>query len=337
LQSRVRVQHHLQLDMRFAVIPPFVAMAMISAAAEAHIRLDLPKGRYLNDPQQNTKQKQGPCGVTNDMRTTKADLITTFEPGEMITVEWNETVNHPGHFRIAFSEKGQVFPAPTLDPMPVSAQILADDIPDNKSGGAFSHTVTLPNVSCDTCTLQLIQVMSDSGTYYYQCADLILKAGGSGGAGGTTGSGGTSSGGKGGQGSGGKASAGAGGSTSTGGTLGSGGSTSAGGRSGGFGGTISASGGNSLVPPVAGSGTNTGGSKATGGSGTGGTVATPTTGGAPASPAAGGTVTTPPAAGSPSEEDGGCAFRAPRGNAALALLAMSSAAALLRRRRIKRR
>jgi hypothetical protein len=332
------VRHHLQLDMRYAVIPPFVAMAVISAAAEAHIRLDLPKGRYLNDPQQNTKQKQGPCGVTNDMRTTKADLITTFEPGEMITVEWNETVNHPGHFRIAFSEKGQVFPAPTLDPMPVSAQILADDIPDNKSGGAFSHTVTLPNVSCDTCTLQLIQVMSDSGTYYFQCADLILKASGSGGAGGTAGAGGTSGGGKGGQGSGGKASAGAGGNTPTGGTLGSGGGNSVGGRSGGSGGTLSTGGSNSLVPPVAGSGANTGGNKATGGSGTGGTAATPATGGAPAATATGGTVTSPPAgpSPSPSEEEGGCGFRAPRGNTTvLALLAMSSAAALLRRRRVK--
>jgi hypothetical protein len=333
LQSSACVRHHLHPDMRYAAIPPFLAAAMISAAAEAHIRLDVPKGRYLNDAQQNTKQKQGPCGVTNDTRTAKADLITTFEPGEMITVEWTETINHPGHFRIAFSEKGQVFPAPTLDPMPVSAQILADDITDDKSGGAFSHDVTLPNVSCDTCTLQLIQVMSDSGDYYFQCADLVLKAGG---AGGTSGTGGTSTAGKGGQGSGGKATAGAGGKASTGGTLGAGG-TSAGGRSGGSGGTLSASGGSSLVPPLAGSGgaSSTGGSKATGGTGTGGTPATPATGGTPA--ATGGAATTPPAGAGPSapEEEGGCGLRAPRGNTALALLAISSAAALLRRRRVK--
>jgi hypothetical protein len=324
--------------MRYAVIPPFLAAAMISAAAEAHIRLDLPKGRYLNDPQQNTKQKQGPCGVTNDTRTTKADLITTFEPGEMITVEWTETVNHPGHFRIAFSEKGQVFPAPTLDPMPVGGQILADDIADDKSGGEFSHAVTLPNVSCDTCTLQLIQVMSDSGDYYFQCADLVLKASGSGGAGGSGGSGGTSTAGKGGQASGGKASAGAGGNAPTGGTLGAGGGTSTGGRSGGSGGTLSASGGSSLVPPIAGSGgaSSTGGSKATGGTSTGGTLAT-STGGTTSAPASGGAVANPPAGPGPSspEEEGGCGLRAPRGNTALALLALSSAAALLRRRRVK--
>src|SRR5688500_5017525 len=336
LQSSARMRHHLHLDMRYAAIPPFLAVAMISAAAEAHIRLDVPKGRYVNDPQQSTKQKQGPCGVTNDARTTKSDLITTFEPGERITVEWTETINHPGHFRIAFSEKGQVFPAPTLDPMPVSAQILADDITDDKSGGAFSHDVTLPNVSCDTCTLQLIQVMSDTGNYYFQCADLVLKAGGSGGAGGTSGSGGTSTAGKGGQGSGGKATAGAGGNASTGGALGAGGSTSAGGRGGGSGGTLS-SGGSSLVPPIAGSGgaSSTGGSKATGGTGTGGTATTPSTGGTPA--ATGGAATTPPPGPGPSspEEEGGCGLRAPRGNTALALLAISSAAALLRRRRVK--
>ena len=42
--------------------------------------------------------------------------------------------------------------------------------------------VTLPDVECERCTLQLIQVMTDKAPYgdgndlYYQCADLALRA-----------------------------------------------------------------------------------------------------------------------------------------------------------------
>jgi MYXO-CTERM domain-containing protein len=80
--------------------------------------------------------------------------------------------------------------------------------------------VTLPNVECDNCTLQVIQVMEDNafhGDYdptpgvgipdiYHQCIDLVLKAGapmtnmtdGGAGAGGTGGGGGAGAGGSGG-------------------------------------------------------------------------------------------------------------------------------------------
>ncbi|MFA9472798.1 MAG: hypothetical protein ACERNK_19695, partial [Deltaproteobacteria bacterium] len=48
----------------------------------------------------------------------------------------------------------------------------------------YMATVTLPNVTCDNCTLQVIQVMYDKPPYttpgndiYYQCADLVLREG----------------------------------------------------------------------------------------------------------------------------------------------------------------
>jgi hypothetical protein len=59
--------------------------------------------------------------------------------------------------------------------------VLADRIPDAAVGltrGAV--TVTLPDLECAACTLQLIQVMTDKPPYdglddfYYQCADLVL-------------------------------------------------------------------------------------------------------------------------------------------------------------------
>src|SRR5690606_35434522 len=179
-----------QVVMRFALTFPAAAVLLASAAAHAHIRLDSPKGRYNNDQQQATKQKDGPCGVPGDSRTTDASLITKFAPGETITVEWTETINHSGHFRIAFVEKGQDFPEPTFEPAEKGGAILADGIADEKAmnGAKHSFEVTLPNVTCDACTLQLIQVMKESPNdpYYFQCADIVLEgdvsSGGTGGA-----------------------------------------------------------------------------------------------------------------------------------------------------------
>jgi hypothetical protein len=59
---------------------------------------------------------------------------------------------------------------------------LLDGIPDTPGGGQSSVTVTLPDVECERCTLQVIQVMDDKPPYmvpgndiYYQCADLVLR------------------------------------------------------------------------------------------------------------------------------------------------------------------
>jgi hypothetical protein len=62
-----------------------------------------------------------------------------------------------------------------------NASVLLDDIPDTPDGGLSTVTVTLPDIECDRCTLQVIQVMYDKPPYetpgndiYYQCADLVL-------------------------------------------------------------------------------------------------------------------------------------------------------------------
>lgn len=330
--------------MRHSVVSAFFALAFTTGHAAAHIRLEVPKSRYLNDSMQGTKQKQAPCGVTNDARTKDESLITTFKPGEKVTVEWTETINHPGHFRIAFSEKGQSFPAATVEPGEEGGQILAEDIPDDssKSGGKFSYEITLPNVTCDDCTLQLIQVMTDSGDFYYQCADLVLEGDATGGAGGSGGTGGSSlvppMGGKSSAGSGGRASGGGGAGGTTGGSGGAGGVSPGtggvapvGGSSGGQGGTLVGVGGQTPAAGRGGTVGSTGGTVAAGGSpsATGGTAASagsrPTpTGGASAAPGAA------PSSG----DEGGCGIGRSRGSSAvLGLLGLAAAAAFARRRR----
>ena len=109
--------------------------------------------------------KTGPCG--NIPRSLNP---ATFTAGQQITVEWEETINHPGNFRIAFS--------------PANDQGFDDNVlyqvNDNQDDANLPHyysaTITLPNQACEGCTLQLIQYMTERTppTLYYSCADIRL-------------------------------------------------------------------------------------------------------------------------------------------------------------------
>jgi hypothetical protein len=145
-----------------------------AASAQAHIRLDEPLNRYDNP------QKTGPCGAGDDERT---ERVTVYAPGQTITVAWEETIDHPSHYRIAFSQRGtEDFEDPRdFDDFYTNDAVLLDEISDRDGGGAYEIEVTLPDVECEDCTLQLMQIMYDKSfeqAFYYQCADLELREGG---------------------------------------------------------------------------------------------------------------------------------------------------------------
>lgn len=160
---------------------------LVTAAwpAAAHLGLRSPASR-----QGDFVLKEGPCGITGG---TRSDNVTELEAGARIEIVWDEYVDHPGHFRIAFDADGDddfVDPAclggcntrtPEIETYSNDA-VLLDGIPDTPGGGAGRAMVTLPDVECDRCTLQVIQVMYDKPPYespgndiYYQCADLVLR------------------------------------------------------------------------------------------------------------------------------------------------------------------
>lgn len=164
-----------------------------AGAAHAHISLTSPPSRY--GP---SVLKFGPCGMTDG---TRSQNVTIFTSGATIEVVWDEYINHPGHFRISFDGDGDddfVDPAclsgcdttqPEIETYS-NGTVLLDAIPDAPMGGEVRATVTLPDIECDNCTLQLIQVMYDKPPYeapgndiYYQCADLVLIRGGDAGPG----------------------------------------------------------------------------------------------------------------------------------------------------------
>src|SRR5262245_46481663 len=82
--------------------------AMLPASiADAHIHLTSPQAR--TDSLQGA-QKDQHCGVVGQVRVPAR--VTTYKPGETITVTWMETIQHPGYFRIAFQPNGDTFGIP---------------------------------------------------------------------------------------------------------------------------------------------------------------------------------------------------------------------------------
>jgi hypothetical protein len=163
-----------------------VAVLSLTAPAAAHLALVDPPSRYGE-----AVLKEGPCGVRDGGRGT---AVTELAPGARIVVVWDEYVDHPGHFRIAFDADGDddfVDPhclagcatqRPEIE-LYADDSVLLDGIADTPAGGRSAVTVTLPDIECERCTLQVIQVMYDKPPFvvpgndvYYQCADLALRS-----------------------------------------------------------------------------------------------------------------------------------------------------------------
>lgn len=159
----------------------FVAALLLAAApAAAHIDLTSPTMRPA------AGQKDEPCGDAGGVR---SDTINVFEPGETITVEWTETIGHPGYYRISFDPDGQDFTIPpAIEDTSLDENVLVDLITDIQPGqNSYTQEITLPDIECENCTLQVIQVMTDKLPYttdaasddiYFRCADIALRTGG---------------------------------------------------------------------------------------------------------------------------------------------------------------
>jgi hypothetical protein len=139
------------------------ALMLVPALASAHAVLLDPTPRNPND---FNKDETMPCGAA-----TPRGTPTVFAPGQTITVQWKETVEHPGHYELAFSMADDQ-----------SFQNMGGDIADDTDGTTLPHlyqqTITLPDQTCETCTLRMVQVMGDdANTEYRSCADIAIRAG----------------------------------------------------------------------------------------------------------------------------------------------------------------
>jgi hypothetical protein len=161
----------------------------LTAPALAHIDLLEPAPRAPGQP--DTTLSRGPCGQRQNGRLD--DEVHVFRPGESIDVVWEVYVQHVSYFRLALDADGDdsfsarrsmpsdpVADDPTLLP-PGEGEIILDYIEDRTGDiDRVERRVTLPDVECERCTLQLIQftygLPIDEATYH-QCADLVLDDG----------------------------------------------------------------------------------------------------------------------------------------------------------------
>lgn len=146
---------------------------MFSGAIHAHAQFQTDSA---TPPRYNTDEiKQNPpCGSAATWASYRTNRKGIFVSGETITVEWIETVNHPGSYRFDFaSANDQGF-----------GDNLIMTIPDTQDSGAsrenphyYSQEIQLNFSPCEACTLRMSQDMSNAGNYYYSCADIVIVSG----------------------------------------------------------------------------------------------------------------------------------------------------------------
>jgi len=185
-----------------------VVAAAMSSLANAHFVLIVPAAskaqNRLGDP-----QKIGPCGgvSANPGRGTGANpgvpsgAVTSVKGGTNLPLMVQETIFHPGHYRVALARTEAQLPADPVvtvvetekGPRSKSAVIQNPTVAPVLLDGIFPHTerpmnnfeteVPIPNISCPTCLLQVIEFMAehpgvaiDGGHSYHHCAVLNITA-----------------------------------------------------------------------------------------------------------------------------------------------------------------
>jgi hypothetical protein len=177
-------------------IVTLVAPVVVSA----HFRLLEPTS-WLIENQLGDPQKAGPCGGTNTDWGKPTYVVGKATGGQRLHIKVQETVYHPGHYRIALAVNSptELPPDPEVvtaatdrGPQSVSAKIQDPPQPPVLVDGLWAHTakvntpfeteVSLPNINCRRCTLQVAQFMAEHGPNnpgnytYHHCAELQITA-----------------------------------------------------------------------------------------------------------------------------------------------------------------
>lgn len=190
--------------MKIKLAAVLCASAMMTAAAPAwaHFILLAPDA-WIEVNQLGDPQKAGPCGTKAEIPGVPTGKVTAMKGGDMLHIKIQETIYHPGFYRVALSvldrkelpadpvattresPRGPISVSGTIESAP-QVPVLADGLFLHKAPvakGTFLETdVKLPNINCDKCTVQIIQFMEEHGLNkdgdftYHHCADLKITA-----------------------------------------------------------------------------------------------------------------------------------------------------------------
>ena len=179
------------------------AMAIAAPFAAAHFHLLEPQS-WLVESNLGDPQKLGPCGGTTANAGMPTGIVNKVTGGSKLHIKLDETVFHPGHYRIALAVNSRdELPADPMTvtrdsdkgPQSVSAAIQNPPKIPVLADGLFVHTmrpakgpetfetdVQIPNISCPKCTLQIVEFMAehglnkDGGYFYHHCAEMQITA-----------------------------------------------------------------------------------------------------------------------------------------------------------------
>jgi len=187
--------------MRYAatVLLVVAMFAVATPKADAHFKLLAPQS-WIMEADNGDPQKAGPCGGTQANPGTPTQMVTKVQGGQKLHIKVQETVYHPGHYRVALAANRSELPADpqvttresARGPQSVSAVIENPPKAPVLADGLFAHTarsnepfetdIEIPNINCAKCTLQVIQFMAEHGLNregdfsYHHCADLQITA-----------------------------------------------------------------------------------------------------------------------------------------------------------------
>src|SRR5687767_13344307 len=162
--------------MKSRILWGVMVAASLSSAADAHFVLVQPAASLLQN-RLGDPQKIGPCGgvSANPGRGTPANpgvpsgSITELKGGSMMPLLVQETIFHPGHYRVALARtQAQLPPDPKVSTKETekgarsaSAEIQSPAVAPVLADGLFVHTerpmnnweseIAIPNIDCKGC------------------------------------------------------------------------------------------------------------------------------------------------------------------------------------------
>jgi hypothetical protein len=169
--------------------------------AVGHFKLIEPAS-WLVEGANGDPQKAAPCGGTSQNPGMPSNAIGKITGGTKLHLKVQETVFHPGYYRVALAVNSRaelpkdpdvVTAQGARGPQSVAGTIMYPVRPPVLADGLFPHTerpapmfwetdIDIPNISCPKCTLQIIQFMAahglnaDGDYSYHHCADLQITA-----------------------------------------------------------------------------------------------------------------------------------------------------------------
>jgi len=177
-----------------------LAILAVAPVATAHFKLLAPQS-WLVEADNGDPQKAAPCGGTSANPGIPSNAIGKIPGGQKLHIKVQETVFHPGHYRVALAVNSRTeLPKDPMvtttegarGPQSVSAIIQNPPVIPVLADGLFVHTtrsadpfetdIDIPNINCAKCTLQIIEFMAQHGLNadgdfsYHHCADVQITA-----------------------------------------------------------------------------------------------------------------------------------------------------------------